>query len=84
MAYRLSPRAKVFGSQTAGADGNVERITLPGGNKVVYTSIGVYYPDRTETQGMGIVPDVKVRPTVEGIREGRDEVLEAALEYLRE
>ena len=31
------------------------------------------------TQRIGIVPDVKVRPTIAGIREGRDEVLEEAL-----
>jgi len=31
------------------------------------------------TQQMGIVPDLVVRPTVAGIRAGRDEVLEAAV-----
>ncbi len=84
MAYQLSPQAKVFGSQTAAADGNAEGLKLPGGNLVRFTSIGVYYPDKTETQQIGIVPDVEVRPTAEGIREGRDEVLEVALEFLRE
>jgi hypothetical protein len=31
---------------------------------------------------VGIVPDIVVRPTIEGIREGRDEVLEAALRHI--
>jgi hypothetical protein len=31
---------------------------------------------------VGIQPDVFVEPTIEGIRAGRDEVLEKALEYL--
>jgi hypothetical protein len=30
------------------------------------------------------VPHVEVRPTLAGIRAGRDEVLERALQYIRE
>ena len=30
-------------------------------------------------QRIGIVPDIEVRPTIEGIRAGRDEVLDAAI-----
>ena len=44
------------------------------------TGIGVFYPNGRPTQRVGIVPDLVVHPTVEGIRAGRDEVLEAALE----
>jgi hypothetical protein len=43
------------------------------------SGIGVFYPDRTPTQRVGIVPDVEVRPTIAGIRDLRDEVLEAAV-----
>ena len=84
MAYRTAPKAKVFGSQTAGADGNVSQFYLPGGLVSSISGIGVYYPDGTETQRIGIVPDVVVKPTLKGIREGRDEVMEKALEYLRD
>ena len=31
---------------------------------------------------MGITPDIKAPYTVQGIKEGRDEPLEAALQYL--
>ena len=34
------------------------------------------------TQRVGIVPDVEVRPTIDGIRLGRDEVLEEALRQI--
>jgi hypothetical protein len=40
----------------------------------------VFYPDYTETQRIGIVPDIEIYPTIDGIREGRDEVLDAALQ----
>lgn len=79
MAFRAVPGAIVVGSTTAGADGNVSTIRLPGGLGAAMSGLGVFYPDHTPTQQVGIVPDIVVRPTVEGIRAGRDEVLEAAL-----
>src|SRR5690606_36484951 len=58
MAFRTVPGAVVIGSTTAGADGNVSRIVLPGGINTAISGIGVYYPDGTETQRVGIVPDI--------------------------
>jgi C-terminal processing protease CtpA/Prc len=43
------------------------------------SGLGVFYPDKKPTQRIGIIPDVEVRPTIAGIRDGRDEVLEEAL-----
>ncbi|MEN8006868.1 MAG: S41 family peptidase [Candidatus Krumholzibacteriota bacterium] len=82
MALRAGPQAVVVGSTTAGADGNVSRIPLPSGLKVMMSGIGVFYPDKTPTQRVGIVPDILATPTIEGVREGRDEVLEAALRHI--
>jgi len=82
MALRAGPRAVVVGSTTAGADGNVSMIPLPGGLVTAISGVGVFYADGTPTQRVGIVPDIEVRPTIEGIRAGRDEVLEAALRYI--
>ncbi|MFK7783666.1 MAG: S41 family peptidase [Crocinitomicaceae bacterium] len=82
MAYRVHPNATVIGSTTAGADGNVSRFNLPGGINTLITGIGVYYPDRGETQRIGIVPDIECKPTIQGIREGRDELIEKALEVI--
>ncbi len=83
MALRTAPGATVVGSQTAGADGNVSQVSLPGGIATGFSGIGVFYPDGTPTQRVGIVPDVEVKPTIQGLRQGRDEVLEAALAILR-
>jgi C-terminal processing protease CtpA/Prc len=79
MALRAAPGAIVVGSTTAGADGNLSSIPLPGGLRAAMSGLGVFYPDKRPTQQIGIVPDLEVRPTIRGIREGRDEVLEAAL-----
>lgn len=82
MALRTAPGATVIGSTTAGADGNVSQFTLPGGIRTMISGIGVYYPDGTETQRIGIVPDIEVRPTIQGIREKRDEPLEMAIKII--
>lgn len=35
-----------------------------------------------KTQRIGIVPDIEVKPTIKGIQEGQDEVLEKAIEMI--
>ncbi len=82
MAFRAAPNATVVGSTTAGADGNVSPIPLPGGLRSMISGIGVFYPDKKPTQRVGIIPDIEVKPTLQGIRSGRDEVLEAALRHI--
>ena len=47
------------------------------------SGIGVFYPDKRPTQRVGIIPDIEVRPTIAGIRAGRDELLEAAVSEIQ-
>jgi C-terminal processing protease CtpA/Prc len=82
MALQTAPDVTSIGSQTAGADGNVTTIVFPGSYKVWMTGLGIYYPDGRPTQRVGIVPDIEVKPTIKGITEGRDEVLERAIEFI--
>lgn len=71
---------KLIGSTTAAADGNVSPIVLPGNIQTGISGIGVYYPDGRETQQVGIIPNIAVKPTIAGVAAGRDELLEKALE----
>jgi len=82
MALRVAPNATVIGSTTAGADANVSGFLLPGSINTMISGIGVYYPDGKETQRIGIIPDIEVKPTIKGIIEGKDELLEKALEVI--
>ena len=82
MALRLAPHATVIGSTTAGADGNVSQFYLPGGISTLISGIGIYYPDGRETQRIGIIPDIVVKPTIRRITEGKDEPLEKAIEIV--
>jgi len=82
MAFRAGDNTTIIGSTTAGADGNVSYILLPGGINTSITGIGVYYPDGTETQRVGIKPDVVIEPTINGVKNGKDEILEKAIEII--
>jgi C-terminal processing protease CtpA/Prc len=83
MALMAFPRTTVLGSPTAGADGNVSFIYLPGKITTHISGIGIYWPDKSPTQRIGIIPDIEVYPTINGIKQGLDEELECALEYAR-
>jgi hypothetical protein len=82
MALRATPKSMLVGSATAGADGNVSRLPLPGGLWSLMSGIGVYYPDKKPTQRVGLEPDVVARATISGIGRGEDEVLAAALRQI--
>lgn len=84
MAFRAGDNTTIIGSTTAGADGNISKIELPGGLRTMISGIGVNYPDGKETQRIGIVPDIEVLPTIEGIRTGKDELLEKAIAVILE
>jgi len=84
MAFRSGINTTIIGSTTAGTDGDISFFTLPGGLQSSISGIGIYYPDGTGTQRVGIIPDVWVEPTIQGIREGRDELLERAIELINE
>jgi len=80
MAFKAGNKTTIIGSTTAGADGNVSTIPLPSGVKT--SGLGVYYPDGKETQRVRIVPDIEVKPTISGIRSGKDELLDKAIETI--
>ena len=82
MALRMVPNSKVFGSTTAGADGNVTLFEMPGGLRTQISALGIYTPEKKETQRVGIIADVRVEPTLDDIRQGKDRILETALDWL--
>ena len=71
-----------MGSSSIGADGNIVTLPLPGGNTVIFTGLGVFTPEYGQTQRIGLTPDIHVERTIQGVREGRDELIEAAISYI--
>lgn len=83
MTFQSAPNTKIIGSQTAGADGGVIHFPIINGYFSKFTSYGVFYPNKKETQRIGIVPDIEVKPTILGIQQGKDEVLERAVLFAK-
>ena len=82
MALRQAPNATVVGSPSIGADGNVVKVSLPG--RVIFgmSSLGVYTPEGGQTQRCGLKPDIECYPTLDGIKAGKDELIEKAIEVI--
>ncbi|HEV3074279.1 MAG TPA: S41 family peptidase [Thermoanaerobaculia bacterium] len=80
--FEAANGTRFIGSQTAGANGDVTFLTVPGGLSVRFSGHDVRHADGRQLQRVGLTPDVEVAPTIQGIREGRDEVLERAIRWL--
>lgn len=84
MDLRTGDNVVVLGNNSLGTDGDITELPLPNGNLLWFTSCGVYTSEMGQTQRIGLTPDIEVYPTVEGIKEGRDELKEAAVAYIQE
>jgi C-terminal processing protease CtpA/Prc len=83
MSLQTAPKVTVIGTQTSGADGSNYYFNIIKDFNSSFTSSGVFYPNKKETQRIGIVPDIEVKPTIKGIQEGKDEVLDRALLFIK-
>lgn len=83
MIMQASASATVVGSQTAGCDGDLLRMPVPGGYVLTFSCRHVSYRDGTPSQKVGVKRDIKVQPSARGVAEGRDEILEEAMRMLR-
>ncbi|MEB3380282.1 S41 family peptidase [Flavobacterium psychrophilum] len=83
MCFQTADDTTIIGSKTAGADGNVSDIDYMKAFHSQFSGIGVYYPDKRETQRIGIIPNLEIEPTINGIQDGRDEALERAMKFIK-
>ena len=77
--YKL---AEIVGEPTAGTNGNVNPLSLPGGYWISWTGMKVVKHDGSVHHGVGIKPTVQVARTITGVRAGGDELLEKAIEIV--
>ena len=83
LALQQKPGAVILGSQTAGAYGNVSSMVLPGGVMLTFTGQGATYPTGETLQRHGVKVDIPVKPTLNSITTGRDELLDQSIFYLQ-
>ena len=75
-------RATLIGMNTFGK-GSVQNVyDLSDGSSVHVTSARWFTPNRTPIDEHGLVPDILIEITAEAQADGRDEILERAVEYL--
>jgi len=76
-------RARIFGTHTGGAalGGNIER--LPNGDGFMYAFADYVTAGGRVLEGQGLDPDVRVQHTREALLQGRDLILEAAADWIR-
>lgn len=82
MGLQTGDNVTTIGSQTSGADGNISRLKLVGGYKTMISGIGIFYPDNSEVQRKGVKIDIPVKPTIQGMINGEDEILDKAIEFI--
>lgn len=82
-ALQHSGRARVLGETSCGCLLAVRRhVPLPDGARLAISEMALALPDGRRVEGVGVRPDVPVLRTLAALREGRDEVLDAALRLL--
>ncbi len=81
--FEVANGTKFVGTPTAGANGDVTFFAVPGIPSFRFSGHEVRHADGRQLQRIGLVPDVPAAPTLEGIRAGRDEVLERGIEELK-
>eukprot|EP00388_Colpodella_angusta_P010512 GDKJ01027343.1.p1 GENE.GDKJ01027343.1~~GDKJ01027343.1.p1 ORF type:complete len:604 (+),score=35.37 GDKJ01027343.1:55-1866(+) len=84
MLRQFNTNTTIIGSQTAGADGDVKRITLPGEYRFSFTGNGIFYPDGKETQRIGIIPDIYFKASAKDLSGSVDAHLQRAVKFVRE
>jgi C-terminal processing protease CtpA/Prc len=79
--YKLG---EIVGGPTAGTNGNVNPFTLPGGYSVMWTGMKVLKQDGSQHHGVGILPTIPASRTRAGVGAGRDELLERAIQSVKQ
>jgi C-terminal processing protease CtpA/Prc len=72
------------GSRTSGANGEITNFSVPGGIGIGFSGQSARFTDGRQLQRLGLTPDVEIKPTIKGIQEGRDEILDGAIRYLQQ
>lgn len=74
--------ATIVGQPTAGTNGNMNPFILLKDFYISWTGMEVIKHDGSQHHGVGILPDIYVNKTIEGLKAGKDEFLEKAIEFI--
>ncbi len=80
MPLKASGRARVIGQPTYGSSGQPYVFPFNNGMVLFVGSKRMFFPDGSPFEGVGIVPDVVVELLIDDIRNGKDSILDKALD----
>ena len=83
MMFEAATDVTFIGTPTAGANGDITYMVLPGNLTISFSGHNVRHADGRQLQRVGIQPTIKVVPTIRGLIDGRDEILEEAIRFLQ-
>ena len=76
----VANKTSFIGIPSAGADSNLSNFLVPGGVLISFSGQDIRHANGGKLQRLGIQPNVNAAPTLTGIRSGKDETLEKAME----
>jgi carboxyl-terminal processing protease len=82
MPFKVNHRAQLVGETTGGSSGQPLQLDVGQGMMVIIGAKRESFPDGSQFEGVGIQPDIEVRPSVNDLRSGKDTALEVALRRL--
>jgi carboxyl-terminal processing protease len=82
-AVKINHRGLLIGRITNGSVLEAKRFPLPDGGIMTIPTCDFLGPDKKRIEGVGVVPDIEIIPTLNNIRAGHDLVLERAERELR-
>jgi carboxyl-terminal processing protease len=80
MPFKDNGRAVLIGDSTAGSSGQPYSVRLEDGIQFWVGAKREYFPDGSPFEGVGVHPDIRIVPTIDDLRAGRDRALEQAIE----
>jgi C-terminal processing protease CtpA/Prc len=83
MFFEAATDVTFIGTPTAGANGDVTVMVLPVNLTVSFSGHDVRHAYGRQLQRLGIQPTIRAERTIRGLVDGRDEILDAAVNFLK-
>lgn len=80
---KIFPQSITIGQQTAGADGDIVKVNLPGNYLLEFTGNGIFYPDNSQTQQTGVRIDEMIKYKDQDFLNKKDLEFERVLNALK-
>ena len=80
MPLKTTGRAAIIGQKTMGTSGQPFLYDFANGMVIRISSKRMYFPDGTQFEGVGIMPDVEINRTIADWKSGKDPELDRALQ----